>query len=93
MPAMDRTILASQRTLLSYISSSVGFLAGGVGIIMYLENSILLAIGINLVIASVVILVLGVKNYWSMQELLSQAYKILKSSQGDLREVKPMISN
>ena len=78
MPTMDRTILASQRTLLSYISSFVDFLTGGVGIIMYLENSILLAIGINLILASVVILVLGTKNYWSIQELVSQAYKISK---------------
>ena len=79
MLALGRTIMANERTLLGYIRTAVGFLAGGAGIIMYFKHPILFAIGIVLVIGSLVMATLGVKNYRNMQKILLKAYEAMKS--------------
>lgn len=84
MLAMGRTMMACQRTFLSYISTAVGFLGGGIGIILYLENIILIVIGCLLVIASIVILVVGYNDYRNMRKIISGAYTNLKSPQKPL---------
>jgi putative membrane protein len=79
MLAFGRTLMANERTLLGYIRTAVGFLAGGVGIIMYFKHPILVAIGFVLVIGSLVIITLGIKNYRNMQKILLKAYEVMKS--------------
>jgi putative membrane protein len=81
MLALGRTIMASERTLLGYIRTAVGFLAGGIGIIMYFNHPVLIAIGVVLIIASLLIITLGFKNYRNMQKILSNVYGAMKSQQ------------
>jgi uncharacterized membrane protein YidH (DUF202 family) len=76
--ALGRTIMACQRTFLSHIRTSVGFLGGGIGIIMYLEKVGLVVIGFILIVSSIIILGIGVLNYLKMRKMLTEVYKTLK---------------
>lgn len=79
MLALGRTLMANERTLLGYIRTAIGFLAGGAGIIMYFKHPVLIIIAYVLIIGSLVILTIGVKNYRYMQMILSKAYEVMKS--------------
>ena len=80
MLALGRTLMANERTFLGYVRTAVGFLAGGVGILMYFKHPILVVTGFVLIIASVIISTIGVRNYRFMQKVLSKAYEAMKSS-------------
>ena len=90
MLALARTIMAGERTFLGYIRTSVGFLAGGIGIVMYLKHPFLIIIGVLLILASIVVLKTGVKNYRRMRMLFMKAYETLSPSDynagGDVSE-------
>jgi len=89
MLALGRTLMANERTLMGYIRTAVGFLAGGVGIIMYFKHPVLVAIGFVLVIASLVIITVGFKNYRNMQKILLKAYEVMKSLQENMANCSP----
>ena len=89
MLAMGRTIMASERTFLGYVRTSIGFLAGGIGIVMYLEHLFLNVLGVVLILISIVVFVVGVRNYRRMQTLLEKAYETLKLSNDNAGENFP----
>ena len=78
--ALGRTVMASERTFLGYVRTSVSFLAGGIGIVMYLHNPFLIAFGVVLILSSIFIFVVGVKNYRRIQRLLLRVFEALRSS-------------
>ena len=61
--AIDRTVLANQRTLLAYARTSIGLLAAGITFIQFLDSVYATVIGFIAVICSVVVAYFGVKSY------------------------------
>ena len=52
--------MANERTFLGYVRTPVSFLAGGIGIVMYLHSPFLIALGIILILSSIFIFGEGV---------------------------------
>ena len=59
--AAERTVLANERTLLAYVRTALGLLAGGAGLVHFVETEWALLVGWALIGASP--LVLGVGAY------------------------------
>jgi len=68
--SIARTILANERTLLSYLRGSVGCLLGGIGLIKFLDHPFYLLVGSLLLLVSVILFVLGVVRFRSTQQLV-----------------------
>lgn len=62
--AIQRTNLANERTLLSYINASIGLLVVGVSFIKFLDSFILKLSGITFCVAAVVTYFIGSINYY-----------------------------
>jgi uncharacterized membrane protein YidH (DUF202 family) len=79
MLAFGRTKMATERTLLSFINTSIGLLASGIGFIKFLEHPVLSAIGWILIPLSFLFLLWGIKRYRFVNKLLRKSYGALKS--------------
>lgn len=62
--AIQRTNLANERTLLSYINASIGLLVVGVSFIKFLDSWVLKFSGITFCIAAIVTYFIGSINYY-----------------------------
>lgn len=73
--ALQRTILANQTTLLSFVRTALYFLVAGLSIrnLLKIENSFLLEI--LLFSSSLLILLLGLRNYLSQQRKIKDSEK------------------
>ena len=70
--ALDRTIMANERTLLSYIRLFVGFIAAGAGMVKVFPNSCFYtAMGIIFSAASWLFLIIGLYRWHSMKNKLA----------------------
>ena len=58
--AADRTSLANERTLLAYIRTALAFVAGGFGLIKFVEEQAFIILGWVLVPIGAIILIIGV---------------------------------
>ena len=58
--AADRTALANERTLLAYIRTALAFVAGGFGLIKFIEEQAFIILGWILVPIGALILIVGV---------------------------------
>jgi uncharacterized membrane protein YidH (DUF202 family) len=67
-------MMASDRTYLGFIRTSIGFLAGGIGIVKYIDHPFLVALGIFLILFSIYILILGYRKHMRMKRIFSRAY-------------------
>jgi putative membrane protein len=83
MLSFGRTKMANERTLNSFISTSIGILASGVGFIKLFENPVLFAIGWILIPFSLLFLIWGIKRYRFVNKLLRDSYKALKTTLND----------
>ncbi len=79
MLSIGRTKMACERTLNSYISTSIALLASGIGFIKLFEHPVLSAFGWILVPFSFLFLIWGIKRYRFVNKLLKQSYVALKS--------------
>ena len=79
MLSFGRTKMANERTLLSFINTSIGLLASGIGFIKFLEHPVLSAIGWMLIPLSFLFLIWGIKRYRFVNKLLRKSYGALKS--------------
>ncbi len=79
--AMGRTIMANERTLLSFISTSVGLFASGVGLIKLFENPFIQLCGGLLMLAAALLFVWGIRRYRNNNKLLRNAHAAMKSAQ------------
>jgi putative membrane protein len=68
--ALDRTILANERTLFSYIRLSLGLAAAGVGMIELLDIRAAVVSGCVLVAISPFVCVIGILRFIAMQKKL-----------------------
>ena len=80
MLALGRTMMANERTLLSFVRTSLGLLGGGIALIKFLEHPGFVALGWILVVASVVFLIWGIKRYRYIKRLLQEAHAELSST-------------
>jgi putative membrane protein len=73
--ALQRTIMANQTTLLSFVRTALYFLVAGLSIrnLLKIENSFLLEI--LLFSSSLLILLLGIRNYLSQQRKIKDSEK------------------
>jgi putative membrane protein len=67
--AVERTILANERTLLAYVRTSLTFVIAGAGFIRFLDIPSMRTLGWGFIVASVVIMLLGVYRYKKTKKL------------------------
>lgn len=70
--SIARTILANERTLLSYLRGSLGCLLGGVGLIKFLNHPVFLLGGSALLVISVILFAVGLRRFYSVKKLISE---------------------
>ena len=80
MLALGRTLMANERTLLGYVRTSIGFLGGGIALIKYFEDLILVILGWFVVAASFFFIALGIKRFLDMKKILKKAHAKLSMS-------------
>lgn len=69
--SVTRTILANERTLLSYLRFSLGSFIGGAGLIKFFGHPVYEIGGFVLVILSVVFFIVGIRRYMTTKKLIS----------------------
>ncbi len=74
--ALDRTILANRRTLLSYIRTFIGLFGGGIGLVELLDKTIIMVIGYTSIALSFPILMIGFVEYVKTKKSLSSIFEI-----------------
>ena len=84
--ALDRTILANRRTLLSYVRTFIGLFGGGIGLVELLDNSIIMVIGYISMAVSVPILVFGIIEYIRVKKSLSSIFIIEEEKMASLEQ-------
>lgn len=84
--ALDRTILANRRTLLSYVRTFIGLFGGGIGLVELLDNSVIMVIGYISMAVSVPILVFGIIEYVKVKKSLSSIFVIEEEKMASLEK-------
>lgn len=68
--ALDRTILANERTLLSYLRACIGAFAAGIALVKLLDSLATNILGIIFIAVSPVFLVIGIVRFIQVQRKL-----------------------
>jgi putative membrane protein len=68
--AVIRTVLANERTLLSYLRTSLGCLIGGAGLIKFFTHPLYVIGGSVLIVFSAVWLLVGIRRFWKTRKLI-----------------------
>lgn len=70
--AFGRTAMANERTLLSFLRTSIGLLAGGIGIVGFVERPLIVALGWFAIFISIPFLVWGIRKYRKIKRLITE---------------------
>lgn len=70
--ALDRTILANERTFLSYIRTMLAVMAVGATIIHFSDDQGIKSIGVITIMIGIAILLVGIKRTLSMSEKIKK---------------------
>lgn len=70
MLSVARTIMANERTFLSFLRTSLCFFAAGVGLIKFLDHRALEALGWAFIGSAVVVLFVGIRRYIHTRKVL-----------------------
>ena len=70
--AADRTVLANERTLLSYVRTAMAFAGAGTALIHFFDSYAIEVLGWCMVPVAVVILLIGLRRYWTTRLRLSR---------------------
>lgn len=82
--AKDRTVLANERTLLSYIRTGFGLAAGGVTLLkLFPEESSSRILGLTLLISGIAVICFGVVRFVSTRRRLNQIEEAVPESEED----------
>ncbi|VGO13997.1 hypothetical protein PDESU_02554 [Pontiella desulfatans] len=74
--AYDRTVLANERTFLSYARTSITLIIAGGTLIKFLHQEVLmLSLGIAVFSMGGIVLLIGIRRYRSVKRRLSVAYE------------------
>jgi len=76
--AIDRTVLANERTLLAYGRTALGMMVVGGTIIKFLDEWWLHGLGVGFIIAGLAVLGLGWRRYLRVKALLSAALEEMR---------------
>ena len=61
--ALDRTVLANERTLLAYVRTTLGLLGGGVAVAHFIDDPWLTLLGWALALAAPAVMWIGIRRY------------------------------
>jgi putative membrane protein len=78
--AMERTKLANERTLFSYIRTSLYLVLGGIAFLGMKDLKEFYYVGYFSLITSVVLIIVGIIRYYQLKNHLKKLYKPLKNS-------------
>ena len=70
--AIDRTVLANERTGLSYVRTSLALAAAGGALIHFFNEGWIKAVGIFLIVAGIGVILLGYIRYRKMDKLIKR---------------------
>ncbi len=73
--AVQRTILANQRTLLTFFSASLALVISGVTLIRFFNSPAICGFGFLLLPAAAILLVFGIRNYRLHKQKIEAASK------------------
>lgn len=71
--ALDRTVLANERTLLSYVRTALGLLGGGAAAVELFDSAVVAILGWTFIAAALVVTVIGVAGYQRMRRKIRRA--------------------
>lgn len=72
MLAIDRTKMANERTLLAYVRTALAVAVVGATLIQFFDNVTATIAGVGFIVAAVVMLVIGVRRFRSVQRDLDR---------------------
>lgn len=87
--AIDRTILANERTLLSYLRGALTLVIAGVSIVHFVPAGVLYWVGLSLVPVGVVSGVFGTLRYRKMNRRIRAIREGIEHKEGIKTEPKP----
>ena len=70
--AFGRTDMANERTLLSFLRTSIGLMGGGIGIVGFVERPLIVALGWLAIFISIPFLIWGIRRYRKMNKILTE---------------------
>lgn len=70
--SMERTQLANERTLLSYMRTSMGFVLGGFSLIQFFQNQVFMWVGALFIPAGIILSIIGLKKFIDIRASLVQ---------------------
>lgn len=74
--AVERTILANERTFLSYIRAALGLFIGGASFIEFFDSQVMQIVGWIFIPLGIIAFVLGMIRYKKINDLIKKAGKI-----------------
>ncbi len=74
--AVERTIMANERTFLSYIRAALGLFIGGVSFIEFFDSQIMQVVGWIFIPLGIIAFILGLIRYKKINDLINKAGKI-----------------
>lgn len=83
MLALGRTVMANERTLLSFMSTAVGLLASSIGLIKFVEGPFFLMLGWMLIPISLLLVIWGFVRYFLVKKMLHESHELMKSTWND----------
>ena len=66
--AIANTMMANQRTLLSYGRTALGLFGVGVGFIKFLDFPMVMIVGLSFIAAAALVLVIGIRQYLRLRK-------------------------
>ena len=73
--ATDRTILANERTYLAYLRTFVSLLAAGIGLLKYIDDTLIVhLLGWGFIISAVLTFVIGTYRFVKVKRPLKRIY-------------------
>jgi putative membrane protein len=75
--AIERTVMANERTFLSYVRSALGLFIGGVSFLEFFDSTIMQMVGWVFIPAGIIVFGLGLKKYRHVKGLIQGAGKVV----------------
>ncbi len=76
--AIDRTILANERTMISYLRGAITLVISGITVLHFVQAGILLYVGILIIPIGVIVGIFGTVRYRKMDQRLRAIRKEMK---------------
>ncbi len=74
--AIERTVMANERTFLSYIRSALGLFIGGASFIEFFDSTLMQIVGWIFMPAGILVFLLGLKKYQKIKDVIRGAEKV-----------------